>query len=116
MYALFPSGKFIKFFPLEKFYEKESFFVSFSLCTDGIVDKIFFFNKGLRLTFSLPERKSYKKKQASLLLDRLAARQLCRSKFFCSRKYRCPVVPISVIPKSKRLEIVGSRKNGILPR
>ena len=75
--------------------------------------KMFSFDKGERTTFFFAKKKKVpKKKLATLQVDRLAARQLCRSKFFCSRECGSPVVPILPTPKSKRLEIVVSRKNG----
>ena len=63
--------------------------------------------KGERSTFSLPERKSCKKKQASQTLDR-TRHQLSRLIFFWFRKCRCPVAPIATIPKIKRFGSVGS--------
>ena len=84
----------------------------FCLLTELFIKYFPLARRGRSTFFFAKKKKVPKKKLASLQLDRLAARQLCRSNFFCSRKYRCPVVPILPTPKSKRLEIVVSRKNG----
>ena len=58
------------------------------------------------------ERKSYKKKQTNVPLDRLCAHQLCRCGFFCSRNCGCPVAPIAFVPEFKRFGILVSRLDG----
>ncbi len=81
------------------------------LSADGVFYEIFPLIKGERCTFSFPKRKSSKKKLASRTLDRYA-HQLSRKSLYCSRKYKCPVVPITSAPEIKRLEIVVCRSVG----
>ena len=90
---------------------KKSFlFELFSVCRQGFSKGPF--EKGGTVKLFFVWKKSYKRSKQACRLTRFAARQLCRTNFFCFRKRSCPVVPISVTPKSKRLGIIGSRKNG----